>query len=222
MQAIPISQMPQLLPDDPFWLRITSSNSRHHARACTPIDYVRHLAVNSSDNRRVRPGILIRRSFAYVSTGTAPVRVIDLFAGPGGLGEGFSCAVNYSGRSIFKIALSIEKESAAQKTLVTRAFYRQFQAGEAPRAYYNFLAGKLGRDPEDQLFKLKKYLSEVNAAKVEARRLTLGRENQEVDRAIGAALGSPRKEWVLIGGPPCSGLLDCGAFTEQGSPWLQA
>ena len=37
------------------------------------------------------------------------IPVIDLFAGPGGLGEGFS-AVNYLNKSVFKIKLSIEKD----------------------------------------------------------------------------------------------------------------
>ncbi len=49
------------------------------------------------------------------------VRIIDLFAGPGGLGEGFSNCEN----SPFKIAMSVEKEKNAHKTLTLRAFYRR-------------------------------------------------------------------------------------------------
>jgi len=44
------------------------------------------------------------------------VPVIDIFAGPGGLGEGFS-ALRINGRSVFRIALSIEKDRDAHATL---------------------------------------------------------------------------------------------------------
>lgn len=48
------------------------------------------------------------------------IPVIDLFAGPGGLGEGFSALTDSQGRQRrhpFKIALSIEKDPGS--------FYRQ-------------------------------------------------------------------------------------------------
>ena len=38
------------------------------------------------------------------------VPVIDLFAGPGGLGEGFSSVVDENGNRVFDIKLSIEKD----------------------------------------------------------------------------------------------------------------
>ena len=42
-----------------------------------------------------------------------PIPVIDLFAGPGGLGEGFSAVVDKSGKPVFNIELSIEKDPIA-------------------------------------------------------------------------------------------------------------
>jgi DNA (cytosine-5)-methyltransferase 1 len=51
------------------------------------------------------------------------VKVIDLFAGPGGLGEGFSRCNN----SRFEIAVSVEKEKNAHSTLTLRAFYRKLK-----------------------------------------------------------------------------------------------
>ena len=43
------------------------------------------------------------------------IPIIDLFAGPGGLGEGFS-SFNESGENPFNIALSIEKDAVAHQT----------------------------------------------------------------------------------------------------------
>ena len=54
-----------------------------------------------------------------------PIPFIDIFAGPGGLGEGFS-SLKYKGSHVFKPVLSIEKEKRAHETLLLRSFYRQF------------------------------------------------------------------------------------------------
>lgn len=65
------------------------------------------------------------------------IPVIDVFAGPGGLGEGFSSYTYNS--TAFKIALSIEKDPIAHQTLELRSFFRQFPPGDAPAAYYDRL-----------------------------------------------------------------------------------
>jgi len=54
-----------------------------------------------------------------------PIKIIDLFAGPGGLGEGFS---NCMEDSPFEIAMSVEFEKKAHSTLTHRAFYRKLDA----------------------------------------------------------------------------------------------
>jgi DNA (cytosine-5)-methyltransferase 1 len=64
------------------------------------------------------------------------IPIIDIFAGPGGLGEGFSSVLDENGESLFKIKLSIEKEENAHRTLRLRAFFRQFKRGDAPNEYY--------------------------------------------------------------------------------------
>ena len=66
-----------------------------------------------------------------------PIPIIDLFAGPGGLGEGFSSYTN-SSSTPFRIALSVEKDPIAHKTLKTRALFRQFKK-DIPEKYYEFL-----------------------------------------------------------------------------------
>ena len=56
------------------------------------------------------------------------IPVIDLFAGPGGLGEGFS----RSRLGDFRIAISIEKDGMARETLRLRAAHRELARN--PRA----------------------------------------------------------------------------------------
>lgn len=128
-----------------------------------------------------------------------PIKIIDLFSGPGGLGEGFSTIRNKSGSKVFKIASSIEKEPSAYRTLKLRAFFRQFEV--APKEYYDFLKGELGKTPEDQLYKLPKFEKQVAAAENEALNLELGKDDKKIYASILASLG--KDDCVLIGGPPC-------------------
>ena len=60
------------------------------------------------------------------------VPVVDLFSGPGGLAEGFSALRTPSGRSRFPVALSVEKDPSACRTLRLRAFLRKFGATFPP------------------------------------------------------------------------------------------
>jgi DNA (cytosine-5)-methyltransferase 1 len=128
-----------------------------------------------------------------------PIPVIDLFAGPGGLGEGFS-ALRRGGEPIFRIKLSIEKDAFAHRTLELRAFYRQFPDGEAPEEYYKHLRGEF---PTPDLFA--RFPSQSEAAKQEAWHAELGNSKfpkTVIDARIKKALGNA-SDWVLIGGPPC-------------------
>jgi DNA (cytosine-5)-methyltransferase 1 len=122
------------------------------------------------------------------------IPVIDLFAGPGGLGEGFSRYPNKCEKR-FKIELSIEKDLNAHKTLNLRAFFRQFKEDCAPDEYYQYLRGEI---PKDALFAL--YPKQAFAAADEARLLTLGKQNP--DALIRKKLLG-KDHWILIGGPPC-------------------
>jgi len=129
-----------------------------------------------------------------------PIPVIDLFAGPGGLGEGFSSCLSANGDRAFKIKLSIEMDEHAHRTLELRAFFRNFPQGRAPEAYYDYLRGKLSREEL-----LQKFPDEAGAASQEAWRATLGSPalpKRKIDERISTGLASATN-WVLIGGPPC-------------------
>jgi len=128
-----------------------------------------------------------------------PIPVIDLFAGPGGLAEGFSAATNADNRRAFRIALSIEKDAVAHQTLQLRSFVRSF-AGQIPDCYYDCIRGKISKE---ELFKTPGFRENVRNAQREAWHLTLGPETHSaVSRRVGEELKG-HDTWVLIGGPPC-------------------
>jgi len=130
------------------------------------------------------------------------IPIIDIFAGPGGLGEGFS-AYQRDKKQPFKIKLSIEKDPVAHQTLLLRSFFRQFSRDSVPDAYYQYIRNEITKDA---LFE--KYKEHAIRAKHEAWCAELGFlrkfPHKLVDRRITAALGRPKpKNWILIGGPPC-------------------
>ncbi len=142
------------------------------------------------------------------------IPVIDLFAGPGGLGEGFSAFSEKPGTEIFRIALSVEKEANAHQTLTLRAFFRQFKPGEVPEDYYDFMKGKLSLS---NLYFM--YPEQAKAAQEEAWHAMLGEgegavKSSEVDLRIETALAG-RKDWLLIGGPPCQAYSVVGRSRRQ-------
>lgn len=135
------------------------------------------------------------------------IPVIDLFAGPGGLGEGFSSLVDENGNPVFQTIMSIEKDPQAHRTLRLRSFFRkiyQSNGRSIPRAYIQYLE----THDSKYLEALKeKYSSEWTAAEEEAlcAELVDGdysrvREGEKRLRDNGVEAGG---QWVLIGGPPC-------------------
>lgn len=129
--------------------------------------------------------------------------VVDLFAGPGGLGEGFASAIVH-GRPRFKLALSVECDPCAHATLTLRAFCREFLADgrRMPSSYFDHLRGDLSRT---ELFN--RHPTEARAAIDETCLARLG--DPADDARISARLETLRKSGidfsrgVLIGGPPC-------------------
>ena len=127
-----------------------------------------------------------------------PIPVIDIFAGPGGLGEGFS-GMREGKECLFKIRLSIEMDPFAHQTLLLRSFYRQFQTPNVPPSYYNYLRGTITREELEATFP-----EQFGAAREEAWQATLGvTDPDEVSARISSALGRDKDNWLLIGGPPC-------------------
>jgi DNA (cytosine-5)-methyltransferase 1 len=156
-------------------------------------------SVNKSLENKALPGTITYK-ISIETAMTHPIKIIDLFSGPGGLSEGFS-ALKVNGKHVFKNVISIEKEDSAHRTLTLRAFFRQFPNG-APSEYYSFLRGELGKTPEEQLYKIEKFSKQIDAAREEAQKLTLGKDNKDIYKKIRKVI-SPSEDCILIGGPPC-------------------
>ena len=143
-----------------------------------------------------------------------------MFAGPGGLGEGFMSLKDNKGNSVFDIKLSIEKEENAHKTLTLRSFFRQFKKNNkpVPKAYYKALMQPNIAEREKLIEKLLDEYPEGQIAKSEARLIELGSEkwpSEIVDSLIEKSL-KKQKDWVLIGGPPCQAYSNVGRVRVGG------
>ncbi len=129
-----------------------------------------------------------------------PVPVIDLFAGPGGLGEGFASLKGYKRQSFFEIALSIEKDAAAHRTLTLRVVFRRLRGTKDVKHYYSYTRGEID---EATFRKIPAVASAFEHAATEVMCLELGKSDEtSIDAEIRAALNG-QETWVLIGGPPC-------------------
>lgn len=142
-----------------------------------------------------------------------PVPVIDLFAGPGGLGEGFSSL--RKGKS-FKIIVSAEKDPVAHQTLRLRAFYRLLRNKYPEKLgdYYRFCNGDaklpFGKDTE--------YLWKEAGQETLCVEIGSPEGNSSLDGAIKLALNdrTPQQPLVLIGGPPCQAYSLVGRARNKG------
>ncbi|MEZ8727101.1 DNA cytosine methyltransferase [Vibrio cyclitrophicus] len=146
---------------------------------------------------------------------TGEVLVIDLFAGPGGLGEGISSVRHQNGNAPFQIGVSVEMEPSAHKTLTTRSFFRKIIDLEGGLSKYNtYLNGELTRD---QLFECFPKQAEDAQKETLFSPHALGDDNGEIHqriRELVATHGDQPK--VVIGGPPCQAYSLAGRSRNAG------
>lgn len=148
---------------------------------------------------------------------TRPYPVIDLFAGPGGLGEGFAASLGDNDQPRFHNLLSIERDQFSHSTLVLRHFLRAFPVGEVPDAYYDYLHGSIGRE---ELYR--QYKPQYAAASKSALRVSLGSETHEEVRGIISKRLAGQRKWVLVGGPPCQAYSLVGRSRMKGDPAFES
>lgn len=135
------------------------------------------------------------------------IPIIDLFAGPGGLGEGFSSLRDKNNKPVFQICMSVEMEKNAHNTLRLRSFARKIMRADGlfPEEYLNYLD-----NPSTHNFRIlqEDYPDEWAAADEEAvqGRLVEGEDTfvhkakARLKTVCGEDYNGPL---VLIGGPPC-------------------
>jgi DNA (cytosine-5)-methyltransferase 1 len=128
------------------------------------------------------------------------IGIVDLFSGPGGLGEGFSRVQQADGRRTFEIDLSIEKDPVAHRTLTLRSFLRKFDTA-FPEEYIDFLNSGGADEPDWEAL----YPEQWQAAVHETLNLTLGADgtSEIVSERIAEVRRKRGDRVILIGGPPC-------------------
>ena len=142
------------------------------------------------------------------------VAVVDLFAGPGGLSEGFSSLKDKSGNFIFENIGSFEKDPHAHKTLTLRHYYHQLIRNQISLdSYIAYVSGNsvhpYSNSDEEALWR---------EAQGKAHLHVLG-ENEAEDNRVRKDLKKTLKDFdhsVLIGGPPCQAYSLVGRARNKG------
>lgn len=130
----------------------------------------------------------------------AQIPVIDIFAGCGGLSEGFAVLGSRRRRS-FDVRLALDMDPVAQQSLELRSFFHQFPADKLPPEYYACLWGKISK--EELFGAFPEQAGEARACSL-VWELGGGEKYPDgtLDQKIIEAL-SGEEDWVLLGGPPC-------------------
>jgi DNA (cytosine-5)-methyltransferase 1 len=145
---------------------------------------------------------------------TGEVLIIDLFSGPGGLGEGMSSVTGANGHNPFKIGVSVEKEPSAHKTLTTRAFYRKIKALDGGLdSYFKYVRGELTRD---EIFSLYPKQTQEAIAETLQEPRALGEDNELIHERIRELVALHQGPKVVIGGPPCQAYSLAGRSRNAG------
>jgi DNA (cytosine-5)-methyltransferase 1 len=119
---------------------------------------------------------------------------VDLFAGCGGLSEGFRQAG-------FEILAQVEMDKWACKTLATRHIYHELEKIRKNRAYKNYLKGNIS---QEQTLSENPSIQELIQHRVIQAQFGKDKTEEILNRIqeSGRIHGAPRCH-VLLGGPPC-------------------
>lgn len=147
------------------------------------------------------------------------IPVIDLFAGPGGLSEGFHQS-NSSKTHEFQTILSIEKDPHAHRTLKFRSFWRKVISKNLELEAINCLPQKNLHEHVEELYTNSKFIDLALEAENEALHFELSPQNRSaLDKEIDARLKKcGNTDFVLIGGPPCQAFSLAGRAKNLNNP----
>lgn len=200
----------QCAPENQLGLRVLSAYARHHPRAGLLVHDIGHCVlvfVSEPDIHRLNE---CPREPDLPST----FGIVDLFAGPGGLGEGFA-SLDEDGHAPFRIGISVEKEASAHRTLTLRAFLREYRArhGDLPKAFIEFHSG-FAVEPDWSVVDAMAWRHATREAR--AFELGTGAAANAIDAAIGK-LKAAYDDTILIGGPPCQAYSLVGRARSRGN-----
>lgn len=115
------------------------------------------------------------------------VKVLDLFAGAGGLSEGFTLAG-------FDVVSHVEMDHAACNTLKTRVAYHYLTSNDNLQAYHDYLTNKINRSQFYSLIPNHELCKVIN--------LPIGAEtNDRIFKLV--EINNNQNIDIIIGGPPC-------------------
>ena len=131
------------------------------------------------------------------------IKLIDLFAGPGGLGEGFSSIKKYER---FNSSVSVEMDQVAVETLRFRKFYRiaNQEKGKLLQDYYSLLENPKSFNSYLENHKNKNLIKELNQSvwNHELGSISPEKTYWEISSRLNS-LKKKQSECIIIGGPPC-------------------
>ena len=129
-----------------------------------------------------------------------PIDIVDIFAGPGGLGEGFSTVRDNEGNRVFNIVNSVEEKNFECQTLRLRSFCRKLTDLNHYDDYLSYLSSPTASSFENLKNNYPDIWAEVDAEIIE---ISLNQVSQvSVIKTIQKRLHTDRP-LILIGGPPC-------------------
>ncbi len=146
------------------------------------------------------------------------IPVVDLFAGAGGLTEGFASLVDAEGLPVFQPVMSVEKDPDACETLRLRAFLSRIADKEPglPWEYEQFLRD---RDPRALDCLKKRFPVAWNGARCEVVEAELGDADPVlIEMARMRVEATASDYWVLAGGPPCQAYSTAGRSRRKHDP----
>ena len=138
------------------------------------------------------------------------IKFVDIFAGPGGLNEGFAAMRNQDGKVVFQSTVAAEMDQHAVATLQLRKFYRECLSAGNIDSYVEYIKGKSPLPYDENNFKLWKSVTRLTP------RITLGLEedNEHFDKLLKATVKG-NDPWVLLGGPPCQAYSNIRRWTYR-------